>query len=114
MLEVINTYLPRILEVALIALFGCLGMAVRNLAEKYLDTDTKKEVARTVVSFVEQVYQDIHGEEKLHKAMEQAAMLLSQKGLDFDQNEMWVMLEAAVNEMNQKAKKPPDAAEIAK
>lgn len=103
--EIVNTYLPTILEVALVVTFGVFGIVMKNMASKYLDTDTKCSIAKTVVAFVEQVYQDLHGEEKLHKAMEQAAMMLTQKGLTFDENEMRVMLEAAVAEFNEAFKK---------
>ena len=50
---------------------------------------------------MEQVWKDIHGADKLRKALETAEALLKKKGIPFDADEMMVMIEAAVQEMNE-------------
>ena len=54
----------------------------------------------------EQIWKDIHGAEKLQKAMETAEILLKKKGIDFDAEEMKILIEAAVAEFNGAFAKP--------
>ncbi|MCI7808170.1 phage holin family protein, partial [bacterium] len=56
--------------------------------------------------FVEQVWYTLHGPEKLAKALETAEVLLKKKGIDFDSDEMKILIEAAVAEFNEAFKKP--------
>jgi intergrase/recombinase len=80
--------------------FAYLGTQVKALADKYLNDKTKRDVARTVVQAVEQVYKDLHGEEKLTKALESASEMLSEKGIIVTELEMRMLIEAAVSEFN--------------
>lgn len=102
----INCYGDLILNVILCAIFGALGAFVKKLASKYVDTDLKKAVAKTAAAFVEQVWSDIHGPDKLKKALETAEALLKKKGIKFDADEMAILIEAAVAEFNEAFKKP--------
>ena len=61
-----------------------------------------------VVNFVEQVWYTLHGPEKLRKALETAQVLLAKKGIDFDAEEMEILIEAAVAEFNDAFRKPLD------
>lgn len=99
-------YGTQILTAILCAIFGCLGYALKRLATKYVNDDTKRTVAKVAVQFVEQVWNTLHGADKLAKAMETAAALLKKKGIDFDAEEMQVLIEAAVAEFNEAFKKP--------
>ena len=99
-------YGTQILTAILCAIFGCLGYALKRLATKYVNDDTKRTVAKVVVQFVEQVWTTLHGADKLAKALETAAVLLKKKGIDFDAEEMQVLIEAAVAEFNEAFKKP--------
>lgn len=87
------------------AIFGMIGFAVKNLVKKYLDDNTKKAVAKTVVQFVEQCFKEMHGEEKLLAAMNRASAILAEKGIDFSVTEMETLIEAAVAEFNEAFKK---------
>lgn len=97
----VTTYGNKLIGLAILALFGCLGYAAKKICKAYLDDDTKRAVAMTAVRFVEQVWKDIHGADKLRKALETAEGLLKKKGIPFDADEMMVMIEAAVQEMNE-------------
>ena len=57
-------------------------------------------VAKTAVQFVEQVYKDLHGEDKLNTALEAASDMLAEKGITVSELEMRVLLESAVAEFN--------------
>ena len=96
----LSQYITQILTALLLALFGFLGVQAKNLYKKYVTTEVKQRVCRTAVRFVEQVYRDIHGPEKLRAAMEKASELLANQGITITEDELIAMLEAAVNEFN--------------
>ena len=66
----ISEYGTTILYAILTAIAGYLGIVIKKMYEKYINDKTKKDVAKTVVQAVEQIYKDLHGEEKLNKALE--------------------------------------------
>ena len=102
----VQCYGTQILTAILCAIFGCLGYAIKRLATKYVNDDTKRTIAKVAVQFVEQVWTSLHGADKLAKALETAATLLKKKGIDYDAEEMQVLIEAAVAEFNEAFKKP--------
>lgn len=109
----IYSYGNQILMVILCAIFGTVGHALRKIAREQFTDETKRAVAKTVARFVEQVWKELHGRDKLNKALEKAEELLKKKGIPFDSGEMMVLIEAAVAEMNEAFKKPiaqPDTA----
>ena len=98
--EFINMYGMEILYTIVMAIAGYVGIVLKNLATKYINDKTKREVAKTAVQFVEQVYKDLHGEEKLNAAFTAASEMLAEKGIVVSDLEMRVLLEAAVAEFN--------------
>lgn len=99
--EFINEYGTTIMYAIVTAVFGYLGIVVKNLVTKYLNDKTKQAVAKTAVQFVEQVYKDLHGEEKLNEALAAASQMLAEKGIMVTDLEMRVLIEAAVAEFNE-------------
>ena len=104
--EFINIYGMEILATVLGFIFTVLGFVLKNLVKKYLNDQTKQAITKVCVQFVEQVYRDIHGEEKLYMALQRAAELLAEKGIKFSANEMVTLIEAAVAEFNEAFHKP--------
>lgn len=98
--EFISVYGTTILYSILTAIAGYLGIVVKNLYTKYINDKTKKDVAETCVKAVEQLYKDLHGEEKLQKALEAASEMLAIKGISISEVEMRLLIEAAVAEFN--------------
>ena len=98
--EFISTYGMEILYAVITAVAGWLAVAVKSLVTKYLDNKTKKDVASTVVKAVEQIYKDLHGEDKLKKAITYMSDMLTSKGIKASEVEILVLLEAAVGEFN--------------
>jgi len=96
----VTTYGELILRAVLYAVFGCIGYAIKEIIRLYLNDKTKLSIAKSAVNFVEQVWKDIHGNDKLMKALEKAEILLKKKGIEFDAEEMMVLIESAVKEMN--------------
>lgn len=103
--EFINAYGLQILYTIITAIAGYIGIVLKNLATKYINDKTKKSVAKSAVQFVEQVYKDLHGEEKLRQALAAASEMLAEKGINVTELELRVLIEAAVAEFNEAFKK---------
>ena len=96
MQEILLQYGLEILGVILVALFGWVATA----AKKWLNDKQLTHIAKTAVSAVEQVYKDVHGEEKLNKALEMFSTLLKKKGIKVNADQMLILIESAVGEFN--------------
>lgn len=107
----ISEYGTTILYAVLTGVFAWLGVKVKALADKYLNDKIKRDVARTVVQAVEQVYKDLHGEEKLNQALTAASDMLAEKGITVTDLELRMLIEAAVAEFNEAFKQAPAAEE---
>lgn len=99
--EFLSTYGMKILGAILTALAGYLGVVIKNLCQKYLNDKTKQDVAKTCVKAVEQIYKDLHGEEKFNKALECISDMLAEKGIAVSDTEMKMLIESAVAEFNE-------------
>ena len=93
-----SNYITQIILAIFLALAAFLGAQLRGLYNKYVTTEIKQAVCKTAVLFVEQVYKDIHGKEKLEKAMDKASELLADYGIVISEAELITLLEAAVRE----------------
>lgn len=98
--EFINSYGLQLMYAIITAIAGYIGIVAKNLATKYFNDKTKQAVAKNAVQFVEQVYKNLHGEEKLMKALEAASEMLAEKNIFVTDLEMRVLIEAAVAEFN--------------
>ncbi len=103
--EIITIYGAKIIEIAVCALFAYVGVMAKKLYTKYINDETKKSVIKSCVSAVEQIYKDLHGEDKFQKALEKASALLSEKNISVSNEEMKVLIESAVSEFNDAFKK---------
>jgi len=91
------------LFVVLVGILGySLGVYVKNSKwSSVLDfVKTKQELARTVVRAVEQIYQDLKGEEKLKKALETLSNWFNNLGIDYTPEELRTLIEDAVKYFN--------------
>ena len=102
----IYTYGPTILLAILTAVFGVLGYGAKKIYINHINDEAKRSIAAAAVKFVEQAWKALHGADKLNKALETAEALLKKKGIDFDAEEMKVLIEAAVGEFNNVFQKP--------
>lgn len=96
-MEFIQNYLFEILATIITALASFIGVSIKNAYTKYINTQTKKEVVKDTVNYVEQVFKDIHGQEKLDKAKEKALEWLNEKGIKISETELEILIESAVN-----------------
>ena len=110
-MDILNGYLAQIVLVIFLAIAAYLGKQARDLYRKYVTTEIKQSVCRTVVRFVEQVYTDLHGKEKLEAAMKRASLILADYGIQISDQELISIIEAAVNEFNNSFNKDDYAAQ---
>ncbi len=104
-----------ILSMVITAVVGAVGTAFglffkwlynKTIGDK-IKTETIEKIAGIVVKYVEQVWKDIHGEEKLDKALEAFEEMLSNKGITISKLEMRVYLESALAGFNNAFTKTP-------
>ena len=107
--QFINAIMPYVITIVT-ALLGYVSVVIKNKISKKLDTQTKQEVARATVEYVEQVYQALGGAEKLQKAIEQARLILQEKGISITEVELKMLLESAVYGMNKEKNAAENAA----
>lgn len=94
-----------LLGTAITGIFTYIGIMLKNHYTKYVNDKTKKDVVTTVVQAVEQIYKDLHGEDKLNKAIEGASGMLTEKGISVSEIELRYLIESAVNAFNEGFKK---------
>ena len=98
--EFISNYGSELLLTVITGIFAFLGTALKKVVEDYVKDQKKKEIIKNAVKSVEQVYKNLHGTDKLEKAMENASKMLSQKGIDITELELITLIESAVCEFN--------------
>lgn len=99
--DVLNEIIP-VLITGLVAIISYLGIAIKNKIAEKIDTETKKSVVQTTVKYVEQVYTDVHGDEKLQIAIQKAESLFNEKGIKIGCTELEMMIEEVVNNIKNK------------
>ena len=98
--ECLDIILPAIASVIAI-LFGVLGAKLKSVYDTKIKTDTAKTVVDDVVKFVQQVYKDLDGPEKLQKALTEASTILNEKGISISDTELDMLIESAVYGLKQ-------------
>lgn len=102
--EFINEYGTMILYTIVTAIAGYLGLWVKKIITKYINDKTKRDIVKTCVKAVEQLYKDLHGEEKFNEVVKSAVEMLGERGITITELEIKMLVEAAVCEFNEKVK----------
>ena len=97
-LEIVSQHAAEIILAIFTAAATWIGAQAKRLYTRYVTDETKKKVVETTVKYVEQLYSDLNGEEKLQKAIDAATEQLKTKGVDITDLELRVLIEAACNE----------------
>lgn len=66
-----------------------------------LTIEQKQAVVNSTVAYVEQVFKDVDGATKLEEAKNNILALLQKEGIDIDEEEMNILIEAAVQGLKQ-------------
>ncbi|MDD6145718.1 MAG: phage holin, LLH family [Oscillospiraceae bacterium] len=98
--EWLTNYGGEIIGLILTGIITFLGTAAKRIFEKFANNREMREVVKDVVRSVEQMYKDIHGEEKLQKALDTASDILAEKGINITELELMTLIESAVSEFN--------------
>ena len=108
----LSEYGTTILYTVLTAVASYLGLWVKSLYTKYINDKTKQDVVKTCVKAVEQLYKDLHGEEKYQEVVEASVAMLNEKGITITELELKMLIESAVGEFNKVFKDPDVLAPI--
>lgn|SRR5574344_370615 len=90
----IQEYGVQILYTILMAIASYVGLKVKSIYEKYVNDKEKRDVVETCVKATEQIYKDLHGEEKYNKAVESITEVLNEKGITITDIEIKMLIES--------------------
>jgi len=87
------------LSVIFTVLAGRLGVAAKRWMTEKSRSETTKELAKSCVQAVEQMYQSAKGEEKMAEAICLLSGFLRERGIEISPEEIRIRLESALCEM---------------
>ena len=93
-------YIISILATVLTAIASYVGLNVKNIYSSVVNTRLKKQIVEDTCKYVEQIYKDLHGKEKLEKAIEAASAILNEKQIPITELELRVLIESTVKEFS--------------
>lgn len=94
-----------ILQAIFTFIAGYLGIYLKRIVTEWFNDKTKQKVARVCVKAVEQIYTDLHGEDKLNECIKAVTAMLEEKGITITELEIRMLIESAVGEFNNSFKK---------
>lgn len=109
--QVFDLLLP-ILATFLTGVFTYLGNKIKNAYETKLKNETAKTIVDDTVRYVQQVYKDLEGAEKLQKAIEKAQEVLAEKGITLTDVEINMLIESSVYTLKNILTQPKEVVEV--
>lgn len=100
MFDMMVYYAPQVFEAVMYIIFGILALVAGKYVKPLLQNKIIEVIAKNVVLCVEQTFKDLHGEEKLDKALERFSEMLAARKINLPAEEMKLMLEAALAKLN--------------
>ena len=98
--EWVSQYGGDLVRYALYAVLGFIGIALKTVITDWFKDKTKRAIAKTCVLAVEQMYKDLHGEEKLNKCLSLMEDMLAEKGIELSVDTMRMYIEEQVAKLN--------------
>ena len=98
--NIINGVLIPLLSAVLLGVAGWLGVKLKQRIDKSEENKTKLEVVALCVSAVEQIYKNLHGDEKLQECIKMVTDMLETRGIEISPSEILIMIEATLAEFN--------------
>lgn len=99
--EFISEYGGMIISTIITAILGAVGVFLRNMYKKFADDNEKRKAVRTCVLAVEQLYKELHGEEKYNMCVQAVTDMLAEKGITITELEIKMLIEAEVAKNNE-------------
>ncbi len=109
--QCLDIILPAIASVVAV-LFGVLGTKIKQIYNEKAQNETVKVVVDNVVKWVQQVYYELEGPEKLQKALTEASTILNEKGITISETELDMMIESAVYGLKNGTQQAEEVVEI--
>ena len=109
--QCLDIILPAIASVVAV-LFGVLGTKIKQIYNEKAQNETVKVVVDNVVKWVQQVYYELEGPEKLQKALTEASTILNEKGITISETELDMMIESAVYGLKNGTQQAKEVVEI--
>ena len=103
--EFVSEYGTTLIYTVVTAILGFIGIALKNILERFVNDKRKQKIVETCVNAAEQIYKELKGKEKLEKVKENIVAIVNEKALTISELEMDMLIEAAVAEMNKQLKK---------
>ena len=94
----ISEYATLLIYSAVTAIVGVIAAFVKKKYNEWANTRIKREVVKTCVMAVQQMYKELNGEEKKEKAVEAISDMLAEKGITITHLEINMLIEACVGE----------------
>lgn len=98
--EWLGQYGGEVISMIVTAILGFVGIAIKASVTDWLNDKKKRAIAKTCVLSVEQMYKDLHGEDKLNKCLAIFEDMLSEKGISLSADTMRLLIEEQVAKMN--------------
>lgn len=95
-----TTYLVPAVVTCVGAIFSWIGVTLKNKYTEKVNTAEKQKIIDATVKYVDQVFKDLGGVEKLNEATKTASEWLSQKNIPVSEAELRVLIESAVNSLH--------------
>lgn len=89
-----------LITTGLTAIAGYVALRIKTHLDAKDKDNQLKQIIKTSVRAVEQMYKDLHGEEKLNMAIAGASEMLAEKGIEISEFELKWLIESAVGEFN--------------
>lgn len=96
LIEITNALVPTVVTI-LAGLLSWLGIKIHNYIDQKQRDEQVRAIIKSTVAYVEQLYKDLHGEEKLKKAEDSAREWLDEKGIKVSDTELRILIESFVN-----------------
>lgn len=102
----INPYIWQMLAAALATIVTYVGIKIKNLYQKKINTETKKEIVKSVVQMVENIAKKYgwNSYEKYEKAKETVLELLNNEGIKITELELEVLIESVCKALEESMK----------
>ena len=98
--DFLRDYGGMIVSTIITAVLGAIGILIRNTYQKLADDKTKRDVVKTCVLAIEQLYKECDGKEKLDLCIQAATDMLEDKGISISPLELRMLIESQVKKMN--------------
>lgn len=101
---VINAILP-VAIAAITAILSYLGTKIKKYIDGLENSAIIKDIIEDTVQYIEMVYKDLKGTEKLNEALKSITSQLESKGITINADELRIKIEAAVYKLTNKTEK---------